>query len=86
MFFPGGEMSRPFAVGFNEHASICDCPKCTPLRLTAFKKWFEEQSKLPAMPSKDQTVFVRPHWRRQPNHLKKMPHFKKALISTFYGR
>lgn len=75
---------RPYAAGFNGHAACCDCNLCAPMRAKAFKKWFKEQSKLPDMPDKTRTVFVRPHWRRQPNHLNRQPRYKRELIKMFF--
>lgn len=74
---------RPWAAGFNGHARICDCDKCVKNRVKEFKKYYEEQARLPMMPDASRTVFVRPHWRRQPNHLKHQPAFRKALIKSF---
>jgi hypothetical protein len=74
---------RPFAVGFNGHAKSCECDPCVKARMKAFKAWFAAQSKLPPMPDRTRTVFVRPHWRKQPNHLSKQPRFRRALIREF---
>jgi len=74
---------RPFMGSFNGHAKGHDCKECTAARLASFRIWYAQQSQLPKMPDTTRTVFVRPHWRRQPNHLKKLPGFKKALIRAF---
>lgn len=75
--------TKPWALGFNGHARICDCVPCTGMRVAAFKKYYSESTKPPLMPDKERTVFVRAHWRKQPNHLTRFPRFKKALIKTF---
>lgn len=81
--------TKPYAAGFVikgiPHANCCECVDCIPLRVAAFKKFYKEQSKLPLMPDKTRTVFVRPHWRRNPHHLAKMPKYRKALIKEFKG-
>lgn len=74
---------RPYTLGFNGHAKCCQCKPCTRDRVKSFKVWYSQQAKLPLMPDPTRTVFVRPHWRRQKGHLKKMPVFRKALIKEF---
>lgn len=77
------QVLRSYQVGFNGHAKCCECVKCSNDRIHAFRVWFAQQSKLPDMPDRTRTVFVRPHWRKQPNHLRKMPVFKKMLMNGF---
>lgn len=77
--------NKPFALGLNGHARACDCRSCVSDRLKMYKKWFKTASMVPEMPDATKTVFVRPHWRKQKNHLKRMPKFKKALFNTFGG-
>ncbi len=75
--------SKPWAAGFNGHARSCECSKCIQSRVLAFKEYYKQNSKPVLMPDETKTVFVRPHWRRQKNHLKHYPKFKKALINSF---
>ncbi len=76
--------TRPWASGFNGHAKSCECLPCTKQRVEAHRQYVKScMSKTLDMPDASKTVFVRPHWRRQKNHLKDFPVFRKALIRVY---
>lgn len=67
---------RPYSLGYDGHAKACRCDAC-------IKAWVAERRaavKLPPrLPSgRDATVFVRGHFRRQPNHLRREPELRRA--------
>lgn len=64
--------------GFFGHARRCDCRRCAQQRRMEFIERATEAA-LPALPRLGQTVYVRPHFRKQPGHLKKLPHTLAAL-------
>lgn len=76
---------RPYSAGFiidgHPHAKKCDCLGCAKLRASELKHHLKEPA-YPEVPKHlDQTVFVRPHFRRQANHYNKLPNSKAALRS-----
>ena len=77
--------SKPYALGFNGHAKKCDCPKCCVSRMREFKKYVRSTMRtMPVMTERTKTVFVRPHWRNQPNHLNKQPLFKRLIVREYF--
>lgn len=54
------------------HAKSCDCLQCAKFRVSEYIARINDTSRA-APESADQTVPVRAHWRRHPNHLTKFP-------------
>lgn len=80
-------MSKPYGLGHHGHANICDCDMCARARVKfAMRQW---QDPVVPLPDPTRTVYVRAHWRAQPNHLKNYPNtlkqLKRALREARYG-
>lgn len=79
--------ARPYSVGFNGHAKSCDCKTCGESRRQVFaaqlKTVLQASRAAPTVvklpTSADQTVFVRAHYKRSPNHLRKYPLAKRLF-------
>jgi hypothetical protein len=79
-----------YSLGYNGHAKSCDCRTCGAYRQAAFAKQLKsiaqvaraapDAVKLPT--TVDQTVFVRAHYKRQPNHLRKYPQTRRMFADT----
>ncbi len=76
---------RPFSAGFIHdgipHAHSCDCHLCAESRAQALKELWKQNGSI-AEPKVGATVFVRSHFRRQHNHLNKMPHTRDVMAKT----
>lgn len=83
-------MNRPYSLGHNGHAKKCDCTKCAKSKARAFKFKLEVVTTLDerfarAPISSDQTVFVRAHFKRSPNHLRRFPRARMLIRRTLKG-
>lgn len=70
---------KPYAVGHNGHARCCDCDKCAVVRAERISQLWEENGKAAIPKTLDSTVFVRSHFRRQPDHLKRFPTTRRMM-------
>lgn len=68
--------ARPYALGYNGHAKACRCGPCVQAWVAVRKAAVKLPPRRPA--SGDATVFVRGHFRRQPNHLRREPELRRA--------
>lgn len=82
---------KPYGTGYNGHANKCDCSKCGKVRRAAFSRKLTQISKLAEWgvartpTSSDQTVFVRAHFKRAPNHLRRFPRTLQLIRRTLKG-
>lgn len=79
--------ARPYGVGFNGHARVCDCVRCANVRkrvldrrLSVMQNLGNNVARMPT--SADQTVFVRAHFKRSPNHLRKYSRTRMAVSAV----
>lgn len=81
---------KPYGTNMHGHANKCDCTKCAQTRRKAFAqriaaiaKLDDKTARLPTDSS--QTVFVRAHFKRSPNHLSKYPRTLRLIRKTLKG-
>lgn len=65
-------------AGHFGHTKACECERCVKAKVEAFMDRIEDRSRY-VPESRDQTVAVRAHWRRNPHHLKKQSRVRSAL-------
>lgn len=76
---------RPYSVGFNGHAKCCDCEKCARARADQVNELWRANGSYARPKTVDATIFVRSYFRRQPNHLKKMPNTRRLMRAFVRG-
>lgn len=77
---------KPYSIGYNGHAHVCDCMACAELRAKEVYK-LAMNPRLGGHLHMSRTVYVRSyvvraHFKRHPNHLNKMPNTKNAVESA----
>lgn len=70
---------KPYSLGFNGHAKSCDCNACAKSRAKFTAEAWEKNGAYAEPKTPDATVFVNSYFRRQSNHLKKLPNSRKAV-------
>lgn len=68
-------------TGTDIHTRNCDCWRCAERRAEMFMEQTGE-SVMPAPPTEGQTVYVRPHFRKSPGHMRKKPHSLAAITAA----
>ncbi len=65
-------MSKPYSLGYNGHAKVCDCGKCGLARARYLAVQARVAADVKPEPTKGATIFVRAHFRKG-RHLTKFP-------------
>ena len=77
-------MPRPYSIGFHGHAHICDCEKCAQSRAEWVVSNVRGTVSGDRVIDPERTVYVReytvrPHLRRNANHMSKFPRTKAVV-------